>query len=104
MAEQKWELIHYQTETGNAPFLEWFESLNDSKAQVIIDARLHRLWLGNFGKCESLGSGLFEGINQHKTKISQPHIAIGNTLKRRKNEEKKDTLLPRRSARKAKKS
>ena len=60
MIGQEWELVYYETESGNVPFREWFESLKDSKTQDILDARLLRLRSGNFGKYESLGLGLFE--------------------------------------------
>ncbi|MBI4395213.1 MAG: type II toxin-antitoxin system RelE/ParE family toxin [Candidatus Omnitrophica bacterium] len=42
------------------PFQEWAESLRDVKAKDIIDARLTRLWVGNFGTCEPVGGGVFE--------------------------------------------
>ncbi|MBI3313421.1 MAG: type II toxin-antitoxin system RelE/ParE family toxin [Candidatus Omnitrophica bacterium] len=58
--EEVWELEYYKTKNGLAPFLVWFESLNDFRTQTTISARLARLRLGNFGKCEPVGNGVFE--------------------------------------------
>ncbi len=60
MAEQKYQFLYYVAENGKLPFRDWFESLNDFKAQAVIEARLARLCVGNFGKCESVGLGVFE--------------------------------------------
>lgn len=60
MLEQEWELIYYATDSGSIPFREWFEELSDFKAQSVIDSRLIRLRLGNFGKCAPVGTGIFE--------------------------------------------
>ena len=45
---------------GKAPFSEWLKSLKDAVARNRIRARLDRLELGNFGDCESVGSGVYE--------------------------------------------
>ena len=60
MPEEEWELIYYTTESGKIPFREWFQGLSDFKAQAVIDSRLIRLRLGNFGKCEPVSAGIFE--------------------------------------------
>ncbi len=60
LLEQEWELIYYATDSGSIPFREWFEELSDFKAQSVIDSRLIRLRLGNFGKCAPVGTGIFE--------------------------------------------
>lgn len=60
MPNHEWGLVYYVAENGKIPYREWFESLSDSKAQAIIDARLARLRLGNFGTCEPVGPGIFE--------------------------------------------
>ena len=60
LAEQRYQLIYYVAESGKVPFRDWFESLNDFKTQAVIEARLARLRVGNFGKCEPVGLGVFE--------------------------------------------
>jgi putative addiction module killer protein len=54
------ELIIYETETGDEPFVFWLESLRDRKAKAIIQKRLDRVSLGNFGDCKSVGDGVHE--------------------------------------------
>ena len=60
MHNQEWEIAYYIAQNGHSPFRDWFETLRDFDARVIIHARLDRLGLGNFGKCESLGLGIYE--------------------------------------------
>ena len=60
MEEEVYELVYYRTSHGKIPYREWFESIRDFKAQAVIDSRLTRLRLGNFGKCEPVGQGVFE--------------------------------------------
>jgi len=50
----------YQTVTGRCPFDDWFEKLKDKRTKAIIDARLVRLRMGNFGICRSVGKGVSE--------------------------------------------
>ena len=50
----------YVAGDGSAPFQMWLTKLKDKKARAIINARLDRLKLGNFGDCKSVGSGVFE--------------------------------------------
>jgi putative addiction module killer protein len=50
----------YQAPSGRRPFEDWLGSLKDVVAQTRISARIWRAEEGNFGKCESLGGGLFE--------------------------------------------
>ena len=50
----------YETPNGQAPFTEWFASIQDIKTQTRIRGRLDRLEKGNFGDYESVGSGVFE--------------------------------------------
>jgi putative addiction module killer protein len=51
---------YYCTKEGRAPFREWFKSLKNEEIQELIDSRIGRLRVGNFGSCESVGSGVFE--------------------------------------------
>ena len=54
------EIQRYVTPDGQVPFDNWFDSLRDSKTSTIIDKRLNRVILGNFGDCQSVGNGVFE--------------------------------------------
>lgn len=60
MIPQEWKIDYYTTDWGKIPYREWFESLSDFNAQAVIDARLARLRLGNFGKCDPVGEGVLE--------------------------------------------
>jgi putative addiction module killer protein len=53
-------LKEYVDNRGKIPFRNWLSSLKDKKTQAIIDARLTRVRLGNFGDCKSLKDGVFE--------------------------------------------
>ena len=53
-------LKEYVDTRGKIPFRTWLASLKDKKTQAIIDARLTRVRLGNFGDCKSLKDGVFE--------------------------------------------
>lgn len=50
----------YQTSDGKRPFSDWLNGISDSKTKAIIRIRLDRLEMGNFGKCEPVGDGIFE--------------------------------------------
>ena len=50
----------HRTSRGREPFTEWFESIQDTKTQTRIEARLNSLKYGNFGDCQSVGDGVFE--------------------------------------------
>jgi putative addiction module killer protein len=54
------EIQRYITPDGRIPFAEWLNSLRDRKAILIIDNRLRRIRLGNFGDCRSVGEGVCE--------------------------------------------
>lgn len=41
-------------------FDQWFASLRDKRAKALIEARLRRVELGNFGDCEPVGEGVSE--------------------------------------------
>ena len=51
---------YYQTKAGKAPFREWLDKLNDRVGKARIDARVTRLQAGQFGKCKSVGNGVYE--------------------------------------------
>ncbi|MDE0638225.1 MAG: type II toxin-antitoxin system RelE/ParE family toxin [Candidatus Poribacteria bacterium] len=54
------EIETYRTQNGREPFTEWFNAIRDTRTQTRIRGRLDRLEKGNFGDCESVGSGIFE--------------------------------------------
>jgi len=49
----------YETCRDKEPFNIWFNSL-DQTTKVIIDARIERIKIGNFGDCEPLKAGIWE--------------------------------------------
>jgi putative addiction module killer protein len=48
----------YSTETGEEPFSEWLDSLEDMDAKALVFQRLQRIRLGNFGDCKPLDDGV----------------------------------------------
>jgi putative addiction module killer protein len=54
------ELIIYETEQGEVPFLEWLDSLRDKASSARIKKRLDRVELGNFGDYKAIGEGVYE--------------------------------------------
>lgn len=50
----------HRISSGREPFTEWFESIQDTKTQTRIEARLNSVKYGNFGDCQSVGDGVFE--------------------------------------------
>jgi len=50
----------YVARSGKMPFVEWMESLRDSKARAQVKIRLDRMRFGNLGDCKSVGDGVFE--------------------------------------------
>lgn len=46
--------------TATETFAKWIAKLADRKARLIIDARIERLKVGNFGDAKALGGGLSE--------------------------------------------
>ena len=41
-------------------YKEWFESIKDRKTESIIDIRIRRISLGNFGDIKPVGKGVYE--------------------------------------------
>jgi putative addiction module killer protein len=60
MFGEQWTVEHYLTPQGKCPFRDWFDNLSDIKTAAILERRITRLELGNFGNCEPVGAGLFE--------------------------------------------
>jgi len=50
----------YVTQEQKKPFSTWLLKLRDAKARAIINVRIGRLRLGNFGDCKSIGGGVSE--------------------------------------------
>lgn len=54
------KLLNYQTEDGQQPFRDWFQSLRDKVIVARIRARLERVEQGNLGDAKSVGQGVSE--------------------------------------------
>ena len=54
------EAFLYRLQSGRCPFEEWLESMRDRVGRAKIRARIARVRVGNLGKCEPVGAGLFE--------------------------------------------
>lgn len=50
------KIIVYETPEKRSPYFEWLEDL-DIKTQAIIEKRMTRIRLGNFGDCKPLKNG-----------------------------------------------
>ena len=55
-----YEVIHFETESGDDVFAQWAAGLNDQMAAARIAARIERLSLGLFGDCKPLADGVWE--------------------------------------------
>ena len=60
MEVQPRQIENYLRADGTSPFENWYDSLRDTKARVIIKSRLDRVEFGNLGDCSSVGDGVFE--------------------------------------------
>jgi putative addiction module killer protein len=60
MEVQPNEISRYVTPEGRVPYDDWFYALRDNKIKNIINKRLNRVSLGNWGDYRSLGEGIFE--------------------------------------------
>lgn len=59
MVNKPLELLIYENETGNEPFVDWLNSL-DKTVRAKIFSRLDRLEQGNYGDCKHVGDSVFE--------------------------------------------
>ena len=50
----------YVTEDDKRPFVTWIKKLKDAKGRGVINARVARLRLDNFGDCKPVGDGVWE--------------------------------------------
>ncbi len=53
-------LEYLYTFSGRSPFYEWLAELRDVRTKARIQARINRLFEGNFGDFRSVGGGVFE--------------------------------------------
>jgi len=60
MEVQPRDIRRYITSDGRVPFVEWLDSLRDTKAKTNINKRLDRVSLGNLGDYRSVGEGVCE--------------------------------------------
>jgi putative component of toxin-antitoxin plasmid stabilization module len=51
-------LLFYKSDSGEAPFLDWLDSL-DKITQARIDVRLDRVKLGNLGDYKAISDGVY---------------------------------------------
>lgn len=63
MGEIHKRLVIYRTGNDKRPFIEWIDSLKDSKARGIIKNRLEN---GVYGDCEPVGEGVKEFTNSFR--------------------------------------
>jgi putative addiction module killer protein len=54
------EIRHYLTPEGRDLFSEWRQNLRDAKAKIVIDRRVNRIELGNFGDHKFCRDGVWE--------------------------------------------
>jgi putative addiction module killer protein len=54
------QILIYQTPNGEEPYTQWLDSLRDKKAVSLIEVRINRVRLGNFGNHRSVGKGVIE--------------------------------------------
>lgn len=57
---QGYEVLFYERENGERPFLSWLASLRDARAALAVDRRLVRLREGNPGDAKPVGEGVHE--------------------------------------------
>jgi putative addiction module killer protein len=50
----------FTTSDGKQPYIQWLESLRDTKTRLRILERVERLSLGLYGDCKPVGDGVLE--------------------------------------------
>jgi len=56
----EYQIKIYETSTGKRPFDTWLNDLTNLKAQIAVDMRIERVKMGNLGRSESVGEGVYE--------------------------------------------
>lgn len=54
------EIIEYVTPERKKPFSAWLFRLKDVRGRALVQGRLKRIELGNFGDCKHLSGGVWE--------------------------------------------
>ena len=54
------EIRIFRGRSSRAPFSEWLGFLKDRRTVAVVQARLNRIRLGNFGDCRPVGEGIYE--------------------------------------------
>lgn len=80
MTETPYRLEYYLDDEGNAPFIRWLHALRDQVAVYRIRARLDRVALGNFGKVNSVGDGVWELKIDHGPGYRVYYAMTGKTI------------------------
>ncbi len=55
-----YEIRHYLTPNGKDIFMEWRRKLRDTAAKIVVDRRVNRMELGNFGDHKFCRDGVWE--------------------------------------------
>jgi putative addiction module killer protein len=55
-----YEIRHYLTQNDKDLFMEWRLQLRDTKAKIVVDRRINRIELGNFGDHKFCRDGVWE--------------------------------------------
>lgn len=53
-------ITFYRTRNGKEPFAEWIDSLKDARVAALIQTRIGRVRLGNFGDFKAVGRRVYE--------------------------------------------
>ena len=58
--ENRIEIHVYRGSRSQAPYFKWLAAQKDQRTVAVIQARLNRVRLGNFGDCKAVGGGVEE--------------------------------------------